>query len=68
MLKIALSAKRRELLARTNADFTKAIFAVAVASQFFKQFAIWMRAAIGLAILLGVAIAMKIEPEGKSHD
>jgi len=65
---VALSPKRRELLARIIADFTKAIFAVAVASEFFKQLATWMRVALGLAILSGVAGALKIEPKEASRD
>jgi hypothetical protein len=63
-----LSPKRRELLARTVADFTKAIFAVAVASEFFKQLATWMRVALGLCIFIGVAGALKIEPKEVSRD
>jgi len=67
-MKVALGSKRRELLARTVADFTKAIFAVAVASEFFKEFQVWMRVVMGLVILLGVAGALKIEPKERSHD
>ena len=63
-----LSPKRRELLARTVADFTKAIFAVAVASGFFKQLETWVRVSLGLAILCGVVGALKIEPKERSHD
>src|SRR6266446_6057570 len=68
MFIITLSSKRRELLARIIADFTKAIFAVAVASEFFKQLASWMRVALGLSILLGVGVALKTEPKEVSRD
>jgi hypothetical protein len=60
---LPFGSKRRELLARTIADFTKAIFAVAVASQFFKEFPLGVRLTLGAAILIGVMVALFIQPE-----
>lgn len=60
---ISLGDKRRELLARTIADFTKAIFAVAVASEFFKTFEPWRRTLLGVMVFLGVIAALAVQPE-----
>ena len=49
---LRLGPKRRDLLARTIADFTKAIFAVAVASQFFKGFTLELRLLLGCSLSL----------------
>jgi len=62
---LMFGSRRRELLARTIADFTKAIFAVAVASQFFKEFSREIRLLLGLAILVGVVTALFIQPEDR---
>ena len=61
-----MGLKRRELLARTIADFTKAIFAVAVASQFFKEFSVMLRWGLGGLILIGVVTALVVQPEEKN--
>ena len=66
-LMLTLGSKGRELLARTIADFTKAIFAVAVASQFFKEFPSVLRLALGGLILIGVVTALLVQPE-EDHD
>ena len=65
---LTLGSKRRELLARTIADFTKAIFAVAVASQFFKEFPPVLRLALGGLILIGVVTALLVQPEENDND
>ncbi len=62
-----LGIKRRELLAKTVADFTKAVFAIAVASGFFSQFGSWKRILLIIAIAAGVAAALAIEPKEKPH-
>ena len=62
---IPFGSKRRELLARTIADFTKAIFAVAVASQFFKEFSPGVRLTLGAMILIGVLTALVVQPEDR---
>ena len=64
----ALGNKRRELLARTIADLTKAVFAVGLASQFFKEFSWVIRALLGLSLFVGVAIALWVQPEEEDDD
>lgn len=69
---LRVGTKRRELLARTIADFTKAIFAVAVASQFFKEFLPALRWLLAGMIIVGVIVALILQPEetkeGKRDD
>ncbi len=66
---LQLGPKRRALLARTIADFTKAIFAVAVASQFFKEFAHGLRLTLGVLIIVGVVAALWVQSEeDEPHD
>ena len=60
---LRLGSKRRDLLARTIADFTKAIFAVAVASQFFKGFTLGLRLLLGVLIIVGVTAALFVQSE-----
>jgi hypothetical protein len=68
MLKDALGEKRRELLARTIADLTKVVFAEGMASQFFREFGLTVRALVGITLVAGVPIALWIQPEGRDHD
>jgi len=63
-----LGPKRRELLARTFADFAKAIFAVGLASRFFKEFGLRIRIFMLLITFLCLTIALLLQTEEKSHD
>lgn len=60
---VPFGLKRREWLARTIADFTKAIFAVAGASQFLKEFTPGVRIALGVMMRVSVVTALFVQPE-----
>ena len=67
-MRVALGTKRRELLARTIADLTKVVFAAGMASQFFREFGLTIRALVGIGLVAGVSFALWVQPEAKNDD
>ncbi len=68
---IPLGTNRRELLARTIADLGKGVFAVGLASRFFKDFDLAIRILLGGAIIVLVVVSLWIQPdknEEKAND
>jgi hypothetical protein len=50
-------------MARLAADFTKAVFAVAVASQFFRGFTPGLKVVLVIMIIAGIIGSTLIEPK-----
>ena len=50
-------------MARTIADFAKAVFAVGLASQFFKEFGLAVRLLLIGVLILCVVTALWVQPE-----
>jgi hypothetical protein len=63
-----IGPKRKELLAKTIADFAKAILAVGLASQFFKEFGIGIRVFMTTMIVLCLIAALWLQPEDTYDD
>ncbi len=58
-----ITEKRQEFLAKFLSDLAKAIFAVAFASYFFKEFPMTMRIACGILFIMLSIVSFVIHPD-----
>ncbi len=63
-MKDLITDARREFTARYLADISKAIFAVALASKFFIDMAVWLRISLPVAGIMFFTTAFFMQPHG----
>ena len=63
-----LGRDRLEFVARFLADIDKAIFAVGLASAFFRDFPAWLRVVLGVLFVVLAILSVWIHPDKKGGD